>query len=392
MFCPECGKKNKKEAKFCEFCGSKIIEDKKIILPKKKKTSMPRKTKIIIGIVIALVVIVGGGGAILFSSFTPSKVATDYFVALMSNDTDKLYDYLDIPENEFTTEEIFSDVVNSEDEDLVNYSVTKEEVSSDGLSAQVTISYTIQGSSSAQKTTIYLVKDSNNKFLIFDNWKISEGSSLIEEDYEIKVFKGSTLKLEGITVSEDYKTEEDEDYDTYVLPALFTGEYSAEITLTNGLTIYSTVDVGGYTLSLSSFDLSDDDKEVLEEKVKEDVTNLYQAAIDGEDFDDIKDDYEYEDGDLEDLEDAYSLFAKSIDSSELKKYTLTDLKIDRITIDENGYLYVTIDIDYDYTVKEYFSDDTVSNSSSDTAYLTYDYNEGFKLVDMSSLVTYFSRF
>ncbi len=392
MFCPECGKKNKKEAKFCEFCGSKIVEDKKIILPKKKKTAMPRKTKIIIGIVIALVVIVGGGGAILFSSFTPSKVATDYFVALMSNDTDKLYDYLDIPENEFTTEEIFSDVVNSEDEDLVNYSVTKEEVSSDGLSAQVTISYTTQGSSSAQTMTIYLVKDSNNKFLIFDNWKISEGSSLIEEDYEIKVFKGSTLKLEGITVSEDYKTEEDEDYDTYVLPALFTGEYSAEITLTNGLTIYSTVDVGGYTLSLSSFDLSDDDKEVLEEKVKEDVTNLYQAAIDGEDFDDIKDDYEYEDGDLEDLEDAYSSFAKSIDSSELKKYTLTDLKIDRITIDENGYLYVTIDIDYDYTVKEYFSDDTVSNSSSDTAYLTYDYNEGFKLVDMSSLVTYFSRF
>lgn len=392
MFCPECGKKNKKEAKFCEFCGSKIVEDKKIILPKKKKTAMPRKTKIIIGIVIALVVIVGGGGAILFSSFTPSKVATDYFVALMSNDTDKLYDYLDIPENEFTTEEIFSDVVNSEDEDLVNYSVTKEEVSSDGLSAQVTISYTTQGSSSAQTMTIYLVKDSNNKFLIFDNWKISEGSSLIEEDYEIKVFKGSTLKLEGITVSEDYKTDEDEDYDTYVLPALFTGEYSAEITLTNGLTIYSTVDVGGSTLSLSSFDLSDDDKEALEEKVKEDVTNLYQAAIDGEDFDDIKDDYEYEDGDLEDLEDAYSSFAKSIDSSELEKYTLTDLKIDRITIDENGYLYVTIDIDYDYTVKEYFSDDTVSNSSSDTAYLTYDYNEGFKLVDMSSLVTYFSRF
>ena len=32
MFCPKCGKKNKGEAQFCEFCGTKIAEESKVIL------------------------------------------------------------------------------------------------------------------------------------------------------------------------------------------------------------------------------------------------------------------------------------------------------------------------------------------------------------------------
>ena len=68
------------------------------------------------------------------------------------------------------------------------------------------------------------------------------------------------------------------------------------------------------------------------------------------------------------------------------------MDVDRISVTDEGYLYVTVNLEYKYTVKEYFSDDTVSKSDEDTAYLTFDYNDGFKLVDMTSLATYFSRF
>ena len=47
---------------------------------------------------------------------------------------------------------------------------------------------------------------------------------------------------------------------------------------------------------------------------------------------------------------------------------------------------------YKYTVKSYFSDETVSKSDDDTVYLTFDYSDGFKLVDASSLTSYFSRY
>lgn len=393
MFCPKCGKKNKEEAQFCEFCGTKIAEENKVILPKKTKKPMSKKNKIIIAVVIALVVVLGGGGIILSNNYTPSKIAEGYFVALMNDDTNKLYDYINVPDSEFTSKKIFNEVVDNDDKDLVNYQVVSEQISNDGLSAQVKISYTLEGRQSALEKTIYLVKDKKNKMLIFDNWKISDGSSLIEEDYEITVFKGATLSLEGVEVSSKYKKDSDSTrYDTYVIPTLFKGDYDAKITLKNGLTTESKIDVSGYSTTINTFELSDKDEKNLESSIKENVNKLYKSAIDSKSFSDIKKDYEYKDSDLTDLEDAYSSFARSVKSSELKSYELTDLDVERLSITEDGYLYVTVSLEYKYSVKDYFSDDIISNSDDDTAYLTFDYNNGFKLVDMTSLATYFSRF
>ena len=393
MFCPKCGKKNKEEAQFCEFCGEKIVEESKVVLPSKPKKPLSKKNKIIIVVVVALVLILGGGGIILSDNYTPSKVAEGYFVALMNDDTNKLYDYIDIPNNEFTSKEIFNKVVDNDDKDLVNYQVVGEQVSNDGLSAQVKISYTLEGRQTPLEKTIYLVKDKKNKMLIFDNWKISEGSSLLEEDYEITVFKGSTLKLEGVEVSSKYKKDSDTaKYDTYVIPALFKGNYNAQLTLENGLTTEAKIDVSGYSSTINTFELSDKDEKSLENSIKDNVAKLYKSAIDSKSFGDIKKDFEYKDSDLSDLEDAYDSFAKSIKNNELKSYEITDLDIDRLSITEDGYLYVTVSLEYKYSVKDYFSEDVVSKSDDDTAYLTFDYDNGFKLVDMTSLATYFSRF
>ena len=393
MFCPECGKKNEEGAQFCEFCGAKIADESKVILPKQPRKPMKKRTKIIIIVVAVLAVVLIGGGIILSSNYTPSKVATGYFTALMNNDTNKLYNYIDVPENEFTTKKIFTEVNDNEEEDLVNYQVVSEEISTDGLSAQVKISYTVEGRQTPLTKTIYLVKDKNNKMFIFDNWKISEGSSLVEEDYEITVFKDATLKLEGVEVDKKYKDDSSSDrYDTYVIPALFKGEYDAEVTLKNGLTTESKIDVSGYSSSINTFELSDKNEKALEESIKENVNKIYKSAIEKKAFSDIKGDFEYKDSDLDDLEDAYTSLARSVQNNDLTAYDVTDIEVDRLSVTEDGYLYVTVSLDYKYSVKEYFSEDIVSNSDDDTAYLTFDYNDGFKLVDFTSLSTYFSRF
>lgn len=392
MFCPECGKKNEKDAAFCEFCGAKITEEK-VVLPKKARKPMSKKNKIIVGSVILVVLVLIGGGIFLSSKYTPSKVATDYFVALMSDDADKLYNYIEVPKNEFTTKKIFNEVYDGEDADLINYQVVSEEKSTDGLSAQVKISYTLEGRQNALTKTIYLVKDKKNKMLIFDNWKISEGSSLVTNDYKITVFKDATLKLEGIEVSKDYKEKnEDSKYDTYVLPALFKGKYDVEMILKNGLSTKSEINVSGYSSSFNTLELSDKDEKALESSVKDNVNKLYSSAISKKSFNDIKGDFEYKNSDLSDLEDGYDSFAKVVQNNDLLSYEITDLDIEKISVTDDGYLYVTADIEFKYSVKEYFSDDTVSKSDDDLAYLTFDYNDGFKLVDFSSLSTYFSRF
>ena len=393
MFCPECGKKNENGAQFCEHCGAKIAEESKVVLPKTTRKTMKKKTIVIISIVSALVVILVVGGIVLSSNFKPSKIAVNYFVALMNNDTDKIYDYINVPDSEFTTKKMFTEVVDTEKEDLLNYKIVSEEKSTDGLSAQVKISYTLEGDKTPLTTTIYLVKDKKNKLLIFDNWKISDGSSLVEEDYDITVYKGATVKLEGVEVPEKYKEESiSQRYDTYVIPAIFKGEYDAEVTLKNGLKTKSVLDTTGYDSSLTDFELSENEEKELTSSIKDYVSKLYKAALEGKSFDDIKKDYEYKGSDLDELEKAYKSFASSIKNSGLTKYSLKDVEISRYSINTEGYLYVTVNTEYDYTVKSYFSDETVDNDDEDTAYLTFDYSDGFKLVDMTGLATYFSRY
>ena len=393
MFCPECGKKNENGAQFCEYCGAKIAEESKVVLPKTPRKPMKKKTIVIISIVSALVVILVVGGIVLSSNFKPSKIAVNYFVALMNNDTDKIYDYINVPDSEFTTKKMFTEVVDTEKEDLLNYKIVSEEKSTDGLSAQVKISYTLEGDKTPLTTTIYLVKDKKNKLLIFDNWKISDGSSLVEEDYDITVYKGATVKLEGVEVPEKYKEESiSQRYDTYVIPAIFKGEYDAEVTLKNGLKAKSVLDTTGYDSSLTDFELSENEEKELTSSIKDYVSKLYKAALEGKSFDDIKKDYEYKGSDLDELEKAYRSFASSIKNSGLTKYSLKDVEISRYSINTEGYLYVTVNTEYDYTVKSYFSDETVDNDDEDTAYLTFDYSDGFKLVDMTGLATYFSRY
>ena len=396
MFCPECGKKNLSEAKFCEHCGAKIVDDTKVIKekkPKKDKKPMSKKNKIIISIIIVLCVTLTIVGLILSNNYKPSKVALEYFTALMENDTDKLYDYISVPENEFTTKEMFKKVNddNDDDDDLLNYKVTSEKISNDGLTAEVEISYTKEDDKTTSTKTIYLVKDKKNKLLIFDNWKISNQSSMINEDYTITTIKDATLKLEGVTVDKKYKENSSYNYDTYVIPALFKGTYDVTISLKNGLTTKTTINVNNsYSANINDLELSDEDEDNLENTIKDNINTLYKAAIEKKTFDDVKTSFEYDDADLSDLESSYNSFSNSING--LIEYNVDEVEIEDISINSDGYLYVQTKISYKYTAEKYIQDETVSKEDNDIAYLTFDYNDGFKLVDMLGLATYFSRY
>lgn len=398
LFCPECGKKNEAGAKFCEFCGAKMEDNTQTVTPKEVKPHRPMKksTKILIIIIVAIVVILVAAYLILSNNYKPSKVAEDYFVALADKDTDKLYNYLDIKENEFTTKKIFSEVFDEEeDTELLNYKVESETISSDGLSATVTINYTLKDDKEPSSAVIYLVKDKNNNLLIFDNWKISNQESLVVEDYVIRTIKGSSLKLEGVDVDKKYLDENsNSDYDVYTIPSLFRGDYDATVTLENGLSFESTLSVDSYgSANLTNLELDDENEEAFETEISKVVSNLYSSAMEQKNFSDIKSTYEYEGADLTDLEDAYDSFKNSIGSGNLTRLEVSGIDIQRDSITDEGYIFVTVEIDYDYTVKSSYNDETYDNTDSDIAYLTFDYyDNSYKLIDMSSMQTYFSRY
>ena len=386
MFCGECGKKNEKGAKFCEECGAKLQND-----VKGEIKDFGSKNKKLIILICALVVVIFGIYNFLIGKYGPEAVAKDYFLAVMNADADSIYDYLDIKEGKFTSKKIFKKVFNVQKEDLVNYSVSSFEKSSDGLTATAHINYTLKGKSSSESTDINLVHDKKNKFLIFENWKISDRFMETVNDFEITVPKDSIVTIEGVKLDKKYKTDGTKGTDLYKIPEMFKGKYDVIVTLKNGLTLEDDVNVTSYgSASLNNLKLSSSDEKKLEKKLPDVIGKLYQDAIDKKSFEDVKKDYEYDGSDLSKLESSYSYFMKAISAGGLKTFKVKKVNINNVKYDD-GIIKVTADVDFDYTssYKILDKEKESSGNNSDIMYFDFDYSKEFKLVNISSMAKLF---
>lgn len=386
MFCGECGRKNEKGAKFCEECGSKLQSE-----AKGEIKEFGSKNKKLIILICALVVAIFGIYNFLISKYGPEAIAKDYFLAVMNADADSIYDYLDINEGEFTSKKIFKKIFNVQKEDLINYSVSSFDKSSDGLTATAHISYTLKGKSSSESADINLVHDKKNKFLIFENWKISDRFMETVNDFEITVPKDSTVIIEGVKLNKKYKTDSTKSNDLYKIPEMFKGKYDVIVTLKNGLTLEDDVNVTGYgSASLNNLKLSSSDEKKLEKKLPDVIEKLYQDAIDKKSFEDVKKDYEYDGSDLSKLESSYSYFMKAISAGGLKTFKVKKVKINNVKYDD-GIIKVTADVDFDYTASYKILDkEKQSNGNNDDImYFDFDYSKDFKLVNILSMAKLF---
>ena len=397
MFCEKCGAKAKEGAKFCEECGERL--KKPVKKAKKKMKPLSKKNKIIIGVVSVLVLILVIFFIICSNIYKPKTIAVNYFEAVINNDYDALYDYLDVDNKDFTSKKVFKELV-KEDEasnEVVNYRVTSSSVSSDGLSANVTIKY-VTNDSDNETATINLVKDKKNKMLFFSNWKVNNANLETIKNYEIKAVKGSTVEVAGIKL-DDYKDDEksDDDFDVYVLPEVFTLEYPVKITYPMGVTIDTSIEPSTYyngsTLELDVDDISDDTKNEIENAILKDIQVIYDSAKDNKNFSDIKSNFEYENGDLTELEASYNDFKEDLNgrSTKLTEIKFKEVEISKIKITDESTLQVDFNADYDYKATYELFGETETSDNDGTTYssMTFAYEDGYKLTDFDDLKYYF---
>ena len=405
MFCGECGTKNKKGAQFCENCGAKMETPKKEVFVKEKKP-MTKKNKIITGIVGLVAMIVIALCIFLGSLTSPKNIAEKVFNATVNYDFDTIYKYLNVEDSEFTSKEMFNKVMTSnydiEDKPvIVNYSVGEPVISDDKMSATVTITYMMKDKDKSDTFDVKLVKDKNKKWLFFDNWLVNTKGIDVAKNYKIEVAKGSTISVEDIALSSKYLNSEEsnENYDVYVIPSIFKARYEVNITLPIGLQVTSKMNVydnGSYKYRMSLNDLTNEVKDNLISISKSSLQTLYDGVKEQKSFDDIKSNFEYENGDLTTLKSDYENLVNSIGTSiKLTTITFKEIKISDVNITSENKLKLYLKVSYDYSVSYESSGETKTHDSNDYdyLYLTFDYvNGNYKLIDTSSLITYFSKY
>ena len=385
MFCSECGAKNKEGDAFCSECGAKLnIDDKSSNnKPSKVKKPMSKKNKLCLIILVAVLVVIGILYKVGSDLTNPKTIAKNYIQAVIDNDADALYKYLDIDgDTTFVNKKIFKEIMkeNETETDVINYKIVDVDYEKGGLSATVEFKYTVKNQSTERSDRINLVKEKGKKYLIFDNWKVSLdiNDSAIVKDYELEVIKGSTVEFYGIKLTDKYldKKKSDDDSDVYVLPQVFNIGTNIKVSLPNGMSFEDTVTPSSYNSSyrfdIDEDNLSEAEKTKIEDAAKKSLTTLYSNAISKKSFSEIKSNFESNGIDLSKLENDYNEFVSDLSdaSSKLTSIEFTKFSIYDVQINDNNYIEVEFDIRYNYSVQyESWDDELKTNNSSSYSYI-----------------------
>lgn len=426
MFCSECGTKNKKGDAFCSECGHKLeVEEKETKEEKKttrkeekketpkeekqpvEKKPLSKKKKGLIAVIIILAVALGVGYKYASDITSPKHIADEYIKAVINNDANKLYSYLEIKgDKTFVTKNIFKKVMTkATTEKIKNYKI--KSVEKKDLIAEVKFTYMTKDSTSEHTGTIKLTKEKGKEYFIFDKWKVADISTdeVITEDYSIKVTKGSTLTYAGVKVTDKYLDEDksDENYDVYVLPQVFRYETEVTAKLPNGITVTNKVTPSSYynstTIKFDKDSLTEKQKKEILKVSKEGLEDIYGCAIDMLEFDRIQKKFEHKGLDLTNLEESFTEFKSDLLSSSNKLLSIEfkDMDIYDIDIDEDGNYVVEVKskLNYKVSYSTYYSNETKEATSSAYGYmkviLKY-MDKNYYVYDVDNLKTYFSRY
>lgn len=402
MFCSECGAKNLDEAKFCEECGAILEEnngvknEKENIAKSSNSVNITKKQKSLIIMIIVIIAIIFAIYKSISVMLSPQKIVEDYIQAINSKEYDVLYEIAGFSEDTtFITKEQFKNVIDNAlgDNPISNYNIG-DEISYENGNLTANVPVNIVSDYMQQSVTVKLTKLQEKKLLFFDNWKVSNMSSLINytivKDFKISVPKGTKVNFAGIDVNSQYLDDENsnENEDVYILPQVLSYETLAKFELSNGVKIEKKINKmysGYYSLEISIDDFSDEEKEKIKNLLKNDITSLVNLAAQNKSFDEAKKDFPYLTTDI--MKNNYENEAKYLENLRysISDFNITDVKFKSISLNTENDLSVSFSIDYSWkaTVKENGN----SKNETETEFLTCIYNfsnDGYNIENLKS--------
>ena len=367
MKCSKCGTIYKKQDRYCENCGSKIIKPKKqndfLKLLKKNKTK-------IISITIILVLLVAIFQIICYLR-SPEYIASNYLKAIVNNDSTTVLNMIDLETNDFYNKTILEDkntFDGATNIKLINKIVNEDE-------ALLTYSYELNGNSYI--TNVSLSKANT----LLSNWTINSGR--VSKNITLKVPKDATIKIDDIELK-NYLDESSstDNYDVYTIDHMITGEYEVEITLKDATIVSDKIEVtDNQSYSVGTIELSDENETSLITMAKEFMNQLYSSLINDTTASNLNYSSEIKDT-YKDLRYNYKNFNYTLNGIEY-----TDLEVVESRYNDDSKLEVTFQTEYNYNISYTANDTTSTYEGTNRGYITivFDYDDNYTISEINHL-------
>lgn len=401
VYCKECGNKVQKKDLYCGNCGVKIQQkNKKLGSIKKMEPKTKKKISFVLLIIIILILMV----VLLSSHYSPKTVAKQYVEALVHQNYNRLYQYLELGSDKtFTNKTIFTQLMKESNQvEIGKYHVTAVE-SNDNGTALVMISYYDKSDKTNKNMNVILTKQKRKKWIFFNQWKIasSETKKQVVEDFKVTVPKDSIVTYAGIKVHKKYlnSKESTKTVDTYILKQVFAFPTEIEIELPGGYKIEDHITPSAYrnrySANISLSTILDKEQTEIKNTIKKDITTIYEYALKEKSYKEIKKKLKLE---SDQWENTYKTFVSNLNKAynKLTAIEFTNITLTSARLNENGNLEFKFKANYHYTIQYMdFTHQEQTKDSSSYSYMTISYNmeDGhYNIVNASDLEDYFSRY
>lgn len=393
MYCSNCGSKLDSCDVFCSECGNKRQITMKDMNGQGhfsiRKSSFSSNEKKFIIIILIFVIMVLVYSLVNKTMFCENEIIKRYVIAYARNDYEEIINLSDINKNEFMSEATIVKKYGKAIDDNVDVEILSTN-SNNGEHTR-----TVQYSKDAGRKNILnlSVKRSGHKFGIFNNYVITS-TNLTAEDISIAVPKSVSLKVDGVNMSDKYRSSSDSNNNIYKIKEVLSKNVMLEITLKNDVKITSVrnfFDNESITLNNcynNSIDVDSKDKVI--GKVKNAVSVIVDGAILGKDYSELDLNNVYGNDLLGSsvFSSSYETLKSKIVQSQPKDFKITAIDINNIYLknDDVNKLEFNCKVNYSYKNRS----DQLQNSSRNIK-MILDNSNGLK-VDEFYLASLYSLF
>lgn len=326
---------------------------------------------------------------------SPEQVAESYFVHMANGEWEEAYQELDLEEvdSDFISTKMFAKAQEQTRLGIINnYQLNPDSSKGElyelnqalggngggtdvesALGKNIRIDYRVKGDT---ENSSYIVPLNH---VTDKTWKVGV-SNLVCKDFCINVPKGASVSVDDIALENKYLlTESNTDYgiycDSYSIPCLFLGLHDIKITMEDMADVVDTFEAGYDSLyyTLESMQVKPEILDVLLQKARDNMQQIYSAAMAGKNFNTIKNLFTEDKATLEQIQESYEELLSNFHEKNSQPTKISFRHLEGNINDSQATVDISFEYQVEYTYEDWWDGSLKNDISEDNESLKFSF-------------------